>query len=308
MRLWYMSRLVAEAKAKAGDFNSQDIANTLNALAKFDHYDAAVVSRLAAEAKVKAGDFNSQNIANTLNAFASLDHYDASVVGRLVAEAKAKAGDFNSQNIANTLWALVVFGYYSQDVFLSLCSSMACVAHDSWQPENLMQIYQVTLAVSVEQPSWQLVVPCALKKASATALSAERSSIKSSNLHLQVSKALSRLQVRHTNEAMVGGCSVDIQIDELVSIAKTSAGQRKVVVEVDGPSHFCQAAGGKIDRAVGSTLLKRRLLEGQGWSCVSIPYFEWDALNDHCKQQEEYLRRKLHNGSDTCVRGSPSLP
>ena len=69
----------SEAVVKAKDFNSQNIANTLNALAKFDHFDASVVEAMCGEAVVKAKDFNSQNIANTLNALAKFDHFDVSV-------------------------------------------------------------------------------------------------------------------------------------------------------------------------------------------------------------------------------------
>ena len=52
------------------------VANTLNALAKFDHYDKAVVERLCAEVVRKAGDFNPQGMANTLHALIVSDHFD----------------------------------------------------------------------------------------------------------------------------------------------------------------------------------------------------------------------------------------
>ena len=63
-----VERLCAEVVRKAGHFNPQSVAKTLHALAKFDHYDKAVVERLCAEVVRKAGDFNPQNVANTLHA------------------------------------------------------------------------------------------------------------------------------------------------------------------------------------------------------------------------------------------------
>jgi len=50
------------AKKKVAEFDSQNIANTLNALAKFGVYDD--------KSQGKVAEFNSQDIANTLNALA----------------------------------------------------------------------------------------------------------------------------------------------------------------------------------------------------------------------------------------------
>lgn len=55
------AQLVSAAMSKTRDFNSQNIANTLNALAKVG---------LVPEGKTKLAEFNSQQIANTLHALA----------------------------------------------------------------------------------------------------------------------------------------------------------------------------------------------------------------------------------------------
>jgi hypothetical protein len=52
-------------------------------MGKLEHYDKAVFDRLLCEVLVKAGDFNSQNIANCLNAMGKLEHYDKAVFDRL---------------------------------------------------------------------------------------------------------------------------------------------------------------------------------------------------------------------------------
>ena len=70
-----LAKLCQEALRKAPQFNAQDIANTLNALAKFDHHDASLLAKLCQEASHKAPQFNPQkHIANTLNALAKFDH------------------------------------------------------------------------------------------------------------------------------------------------------------------------------------------------------------------------------------------
>ncbi|KAJ1477170.1 RAP domain-containing protein, partial [Baffinella frigidus] len=49
---------------------------------------------------------------------------------------------------------------------------------------------------------------------------------------------------------------------------------RQVCIEVDGPSHF--VARGR--RPLGSTLLKHRHLQAMGWTVISVPFWEWQAV------------------------------
>ena len=89
-----------------------------------------------------------------------------------------------------------------------------------------------------------------------------------------------------------------------------------VAVEVDGPSHFAhqfQAActsssapsreGAQVRVEVvkypcGGTAMKRRHLARGGYAVVSVPYWEWDSLNDDDERvqreaRQRYLLRKL---------------
>ena len=62
-----------------------------------------------------------------------------------------------------------------------------------------------------------------------------------------------------------GGSSVDGAVDmELRGLGDG----RRLVVEVDGPSHFMNWGEN------GSTGLKRRVLVGMGWEVTSVPFFE----------------------------------
>jgi len=62
------------------EFNSQEIANTLNALAKFGQRDGKLVEILCEAAKEKLAEFNSQEIANTLNALVRFGVCDEELV------------------------------------------------------------------------------------------------------------------------------------------------------------------------------------------------------------------------------------
>ena len=58
-------------------------------------------------------------------------------------------------------------------------------------------------------------------------------------------------------------------------------------LEVDGPLHF--AANSR--RPLGATRLKRQLLRHAGWTCASVPFYDWDRLNSGTSQgdKQRYL-------------------
>ena len=120
--------------------------------------------------------------------------------------------------------------------------------------------------------------------------------VTTSKLQKQVAKTLKNMGVHVSEEDILedSGFVVDIRL-----------ANHKVVIEVDGPSHFLQAdegakgAGRGISsrsesgpRMNGSTLLKHRLLTQLGWTVVHVPYFEWDQCTTQ-HRRVDYMRSLL---------------
>ena len=97
-----------------------------------------------------------------------------------------------------------------------------------------------------------------------------------SKLHKEVSRSLSAMGVAHGIEVDIKGLIVDIAVEPL-----------RLVLEVDGPSHFLRGT----QRLNGSSRFKRRLLVKQGWTVRSVPYFKWDVLDE--QQRPLFLRELL---------------
>lgn len=78
-------------------------------------------------------------------------------------------------------------------------------------------------------------------------------------------------------------------LDSASPLAPEHVGKCKAgwAVEVEGPSHFVRSSDGA-PHCSGSTLLKRRHLEGLGYALVSVPFWEWRAA-----ERVRYLRKKL---------------
>jgi len=75
---------------------------------------------------------------------------------------------------------------------------------------------------------------------------------------------------------------------------------KRLVIEVDGPTHFMTNA----NKPLGATALKRRLLERLGWRLVVVPYFEW-SLEASDDEHDACMRAKLE-GLLTKAAGLPS--
>ena len=101
-----------------------------------------------------------------------------------------------------------------------------------------------------------------------------------SRFHHQVSACLGRLGVHHDCEVYTqnGYLSVDILLE--------GAGGSKVVVEVDGPSHFSS----NTLKTNGSTLTRNELLRRWGYDLVSVPFFKWPA---EVGNQDAFMRKAL---------------
>ena len=69
-------------------------------------------------------------------------------------------------------------------------------------------------------------------------------------------------------------------------------------IEVDGPSHYLRAGSADAKRQPNeATLLQRRQLRRLGWRLVSVPYWEWEALQP--EDRAAYLERLLSDASVT---------
>ncbi len=134
-------KLVEQGIQSSTQFNSQAIANTLNALSKWDVLNTEIQQGSTEKCKtliyklvqqgntIKSKDFNSQDIASTLNALSKWDVLNTEIqqgskekcktlIYKLVQQGNTiKSKDFNSQDIANTLNALSKWDVLNSDVW-----------------------------------------------------------------------------------------------------------------------------------------------------------------------------------------------
>jgi hypothetical protein len=145
-------------------------------------------------------------------------------------------------------------------------------------------MYQAHQAAAVERPGL-LPAPspevlAAARKSWIDRVRDGEDNVRAGRLQAAVSACLTRMGVTHANERWCERAerSIDIAVE---------GASVPVALEVDGPSHFLQDG-----RPDGPTLMRNRMLAGNGWRVVVVGCREWNAQQTQ-EQREEYLRRLL---------------
>lgn len=66
----------------------------------------------------------------------------------------------------------------------------------------------------------------------------------------------------------------------------------RVAIEADGPSHMSCTRAKQGHVMLGATAMKRRHLQGLGWSVLNVAYTEWDMLKSD-EQRIAYMKKQL---------------
>jgi hypothetical protein len=108
-----MGLLEGRAEAISGEFNSQNVANTLWAYATMGRQPGErLMGMLEGRAEAISGEFKPQAVANTLWAYATMARKPGErLMGLLEQRAESMSWELNSQEVANTLWAYATMGW-----------------------------------------------------------------------------------------------------------------------------------------------------------------------------------------------------
>jgi hypothetical protein len=232
------------------------------------------------------------------------------VIDALVSTALQKIDQFDTQGVSNMMNALLFLQHYPRPLFVAFWSRLAAFQDDKWSNEELSQLSRIVLCLRLEKPDWNFTLPLKLAARAKTYQAAEPS-----KMQLRVSEILRSLGIACKDECLMGELSVDIVID----FSATEPGgkhvqQREganVLIEVDGPAHYCRVLGGHgydlpTLRTRGTHRFKQRLLEHQGFTVLHVPFFEWTPLND--TQRARYLMDLLQPHNVTRLPPDPSPP
>ena len=184
------------------------------------------------------------------------------------------APSMNAQNVANALWALATLGWQANAEMAAVCWQLIERFHDCGRSQlsivHLSQLLQAHLA-SQFLGLGLVTLPPAMLEVAVKAHREEALKVTVSNSQREVGDSLRRLGIPHELEYVTadGLFSIDLAIVD-----------RRIAIEFDGPSHFTI----NTLEPLCHTRLRDRLLSAMGWHVVSIPFFDWDWLQQRVRE------------------------
>ena len=247
--------------------------------------DRDLVAVLSKVAQTKHKDFNPQGISNLLWALATAGLVpDTKMTSVLLSQAVSQADKLNTQDLCNILWATAVFGGWEKGADagdgMTKLLNRAVQQKEALDGKGQAQLHQVFVANSLREDPVDVCQFDDLAAECKKAFLDEHVATKS-KLQKDVALALTKIGQEFVEEQVLEevGYSVDVRLVD-----------RKVVMEVDGPSHYVGMEKGR--HWNGATRLKHGILTKLGWTVVHVPYFDWNPLKG-TKAKEEYVKRLL---------------
>ena len=266
-------RIVSRGDDYLNEFAPRDLSNLMWAYATAGMYHPSLFDAVSVACARRRDDFNAhQAIANMLWAYASIGRAGEHMFVAWIPAVLSVLRGCDVRSLTSIAWAYAVANVDAPSLFgpdfLDIC-------HERWAEidvEGKRQLYQWHLWR--EELTSDIRLPSTLEGECYQAF-------------LSTSPTMSALQGDVISELVASGLRPDCEvltkrgyrIDAIVEVNGKMIG-----IEVDGPSHF---AGRNL---TGNAVLKRRHITGiEGISLVSVPYWEWNAVENNRGKRRQYL-------------------
>jgi hypothetical protein len=206
-------------------------------------------------------DLKNQEISNILLSLATLKHYDFDCINMLINEVKQRITKLNNQDISNILWSLAVFRHRDNMIIEHIKS----IKSDN--KKEIRQVYQASLIFDFEVLRYDIM----------------------SNIHISESQKIVYKIVNNIlidNDMQNYTLTEEYQWNHMSLDIFLKINDQKIVIDVNGPSHYCN----NVHQKTGNQILKENILRMHGFHIIEVDLTSWELdTSEFCN----YLEREI---------------
>lgn len=276
--------------ARIGDLNMLDISAALVGCCELNYRDERFLRLLASIIRTRMHEMSGSQLATAFTSYAQMRVEHPAWFDTVLFELFQRQSELREKDATNIAYAMLLLAAVERhaaemakevvkvsplDSHRGLLYSMLTISNEHRSDLNYPAIYQLQiielylrlLAPAVYEDLRQ-ELKILLAKARKVSVIVDDYMQNSSRLHRRISQWFMRVGLEHRSEVFVGPFMLDMLIGE------------RVVVEVDGPSHFYR----ETNTRTASSLLKVLMLRAMGFRVKHLPYQEWQQCGTAVKR------------------------
>ena len=256
-----------------------------------------MISSLSQGCVARVRDFNPQEAANSIWAVATLGITDTHVIAALSQACVARVSDFNTQSASNALSSAAVLNITDKAITNPLTEAVSerfkTITRIDYARQCL-QAYYSGLTLSDETVKHFHANPLAHPQPTSTSNSQLAVSAALTRLGYSPILEVPIFNGVVTTDLVIEMLSSDVS-GRLIKVSIEFGGPMHYLRPPMGSRDLV----GPIDARtrIRNSLLKR---SGEFEMLITIPYYEWDEVEGKREKEEEYLKRKLSDGVKEC--------
>ncbi|CAE7324916.1 AL1 [Symbiodinium sp. CCMP2592] len=259
--------------------------------AEMNYRDGRFLRLLAAVVKSRLGEASGSQLATAFASYAHMRVRDLPFFDALLFELLRRQHELTEKDASNVAYAMLLLAAverhelqeaplegtygYPFDTHHGVLYSMLAISNEHRNELNYPAVYQlqiVELYLRLLEPgvydATRQELKTLLAKARKVNIVVDDYMQNSSRLHRRISQWFTRVGLHHRSEVFLGPFMLDMVIGS------------RVVVEIDGPSHFYRDTNTR----TASSLLKHNLLKAMGFHVRHLPYQEWQQCGTAVKR------------------------
>ncbi|CAE7241350.1 AL1 [Symbiodinium pilosum] len=258
--------------------------------AEMNYRDARFIRLLASVVRARLSEISGSQLTTAFACYAHLRIQHYSWFDAILFELFQRQHELSEKDASNIAYGMLLLGAvgwheqlarkedapcYPFDTHSGVLYSMLAISNEHRKELNYPAIYQlqiVELYLRLLEPSvydsMRQELKSFLAKSRKVNVVVDDYMQNSSRLHRRISQWFTRVGLHHRSEVFLGPFMLDMVIGD------------RVVVEIDGPSHFYRDTNTR----TASSLLKHILLSAMGFHVRHLPYQEWQQCGTAVKR------------------------